>query len=76
MRCIPLLLLVAATAWPQAWPPLREIPTSPADVLYYNGKIITMWPERPVVESMTIAAGRVLDTTDQPPGPNGGAGPD
>ncbi len=61
MRCIPLLLLVAATAWPQAWPPLREIPTSPADVLYYNGKIITMWPERPVVESMTIAAGRVLD---------------
>ena len=37
------------------------MPDGPADTLYYNGKIITMWAERPVVESMTIASGRVLD---------------
>ena len=61
MRCVPLLLLTAATAWSQPWPPQRAVPAGPADALYYNGKIVTMWPERPVVESMTIADGRVLD---------------
>ena len=61
MRSFPLLMLAAATAWSQPWPPQREIPAGPADALYYNGKIVTMWPERPVVESMTIADGRVLD---------------
>ena len=45
----------------QGWPPSAEVPAGPADTLYYNGKIITMWPERPVVESMTVASGRVLD---------------
>ena len=61
MRSFPLLMLAAASAWSQPWPPQREIPAGPADALYYNGKIVTMWPERPVVESMTIADGRVLD---------------
>ena len=61
MRLIALLMLVAATALPQQWPPQRDVPDGPADTLYYNGKIITMWAERPVVESMTIASGRVLD---------------
>ena len=56
-----LLLWAAAIAWPQPWPPRREVPAGPADTLYYNGKIVTMWPERPVVESMTVASGRILD---------------
>lgn len=55
------LLLVAAAASAQNWPPRREVPPAPAETLYYNGKIITMWPERPVVESMTVSDRRVLD---------------
>ena len=54
-------LLALAVAPAQEWPPRREIPQGPADALYYNGKIVTMWPERPLVESMTVAAGRILD---------------
>ena len=61
MRLVTLLLLLGAVAMPQQWPPRRDIPAGPADTLYYNGKIITMWAERPVVESMTVASGRVLD---------------
>ncbi len=61
MRVSLLLLLAAATAWPQLWPPQRQVPSGPADTLYYNGKIITMWSDRPVVESMTVASGRILD---------------
>ena len=60
-RLAALLLLLCAAAMPQQWPPEREVPAGPADTLYYNGKIITMWDERPVVESMTVASGRVLD---------------
>ncbi len=60
-RLAALLLLLCAAAMPQQWPPEREVPAGPADTLYYNGKIITMWEERPVVESMTVASGRVLD---------------
>lgn len=56
-----LCLVLAATALAQEWPPQRAVPAGPADALYYNGKIITMWPERPVVESMTVASGRILD---------------
>ena len=61
MRSAVPLLLAASALWAQQWPPERELPPGPADTLYYNGKIVTMWPERPVVESMTVAAGRVLD---------------
>ena len=61
MRSAIPLLLAASALWAQQWPPQRELPPGPADTLYYNGKIVTMWPERPVVESMTVAAGRVLD---------------
>ena len=61
MRYAVLVLLAAVAGWGQQWPPRREVPAGPADTLYYNGKIITMWPERPVVESMTVAAGRILD---------------
>ncbi len=55
------LLALAGMSAQQEWPPQREVPQGPADALYYNGKIVTMWPERPVVESMTVAAGRILD---------------
>ena len=56
------LSLVALAAAPaQEWPPRREVPEGPADVLYYNGNIVTMWPERPIVESMTVKADRILD---------------
>lgn len=61
LRLLTLLLLVSSVASPQQWPPKREIPDGPADTLYYNGTIITMWAERPVVESMTVSSGRVLD---------------
>ena len=61
MRLLALFVLAAASVLPQQWPPTREVPGGPADTLYYNGKIITMWPERPVAESMTIASGRILD---------------
>ena len=61
MRPIIYSLLVAASLCAQQWPPQRSIPEGPADTLYYNGKIVTMWPERPVVECMTVASGRVLD---------------
>ena len=61
LRLPALLLLVGMVASPQQWPPKREVPGGPADTLYYNGKIITLWDERPVVESMTVSSGRVLD---------------
>ena len=61
MRLVTLLLLLGAAAMPQQWPPEREVPAGPADTLYYNGTIITMWDEQPVVESMTVSSGRVLD---------------
>ena len=61
MRLPVLLLFAAVSAWAQQWPPQREVPDGPADAIYYNGKIVTMWPERPVVESMTIASGRIID---------------
>lgn len=61
LRVLTLLLLLSSVASPQQWPPKREIPDGPADTLYYNGKIITMWDERPVVECMTVSSGRVLD---------------
>ncbi|MDE0262309.1 MAG: amidohydrolase [Bryobacterales bacterium] len=61
LRLVTLLLLLGAEASPQQWPPKRDVPAGPADTLYYNGKIITMWDERPVVESMTVSSGRVLD---------------
>ena len=54
-------LLIAAAATAEEWPPQRSVPEGPADFLYYNGKIVTMWDERPVVESMTVALGRILD---------------
>ena len=64
------LLAVLVAAAPLAGQnPKREpvIPDSRAEVMYYNGKIITMWPERPIAEAVTIAEGRVLavGTTQQ-----------
>ena len=69
-----LLLPAAGPATAQHAPPRREIPAGPADAIYYNGKIVTMWAERPVVESMTVAGGRILDvgttqTTGRKTGP-------
>ena len=61
MRVVFLLLAAAVATWPQQWPPRRSVPSGPADIIYYNGKIVTMWPERPIVECMTVAGGRVLD---------------
>ena len=50
-----------------AQPRQRRVPSGPADTMYYNGKIITMWDENPVVEAVTIANGRFLavGTTQQ-----------
>ena len=60
-RLAPLLLIAAVAVGAQQWPPRREVPDGPAETIYYNGKIVTMWPERPIVESMTVANGRILD---------------
>lgn len=54
-----LCLSTIAFAPAQGWPPSRAVPDGPADTLYYNGKIVTMWSERPVVESMTVRTGRI-----------------
>ena len=43
-----------------AEPRQKVIPDGPADTMYYNGKIITMWDEKPIVEAVTIANGRFL----------------
>jgi hypothetical protein len=51
------LILTAALA---AEPRARRVPAGPADTMYYNGKIITMWDENPIVEAVTIADGRFL----------------
>ncbi len=55
------LLLSTGLGTAQHAPPRREIPAGPADAIYYNGKIVTMQPDRPFVESMTIAGGLILD---------------
>jgi predicted amidohydrolase YtcJ len=54
------LLLVCAVLGAQTFPPERSIPDARAEVMYYNGKIVTMDPERPVAEALTIADGRIL----------------
>ncbi len=50
-----------------AEPRRRVIPAGRAETMYYNGKIITMWPERPIAEAVTMAGGRFLavGTTQQ-----------
>ena len=58
------LLIASITLQAQHTPPQRQVPSGPADVLYYNGKIITMDPAHPVVESMTVAGGRILEVGD------------
>jgi len=59
---LPLVLLSA-----QSFPPRPEIPAGRAEVMYHNGKIITMDPENPIAEAVTIAAGRIraVGTTQQ-----------
>lgn len=60
-------LLPLALASGQTFPPQPEVPTGRAEVMYHNGKIITMDPENPVAEAVTIAAGRIraVGTTQQ-----------
>ena len=68
-----LALAAVPAASDQGWPPKRRVPRGPAETLYYNGKIITMWSDRPVVESMTVADGRILNVgTTQLVGRNAG----
>lgn len=61
MRAAALLLALVTAADGQQWPPRRAVPEGPADTLYYNGRIVTLWSERPVVESMTVVDGLLLD---------------
>ncbi len=58
------LLLSSAVGWPQQGLRGPSIPDGPADVLYYNGKIITMWAEKPIAESVAIGGGRILAVGD------------
>ncbi len=50
---------VLSTLQAQSFPPVREVPGGRAELLYYNGKIVTMDPERPLAEAVTIANGRI-----------------
>ncbi len=61
MRLQIVLLVATGAAWCQEWPPHREVPDAPAESLYYNGRIVTLWPDRPVVECMAVANGRILN---------------
>lgn len=54
-----LVALVAAVASAQPRT-RREVPDSRAEVMYYNGKIITLWDKVPIAEAVTIAEGRIL----------------
>ena len=56
-RCA-VTILIAGALLGQNRPPQREVPRSRAEVMYYNGKIITMDPDRPIAEAVTIAQGR------------------
>jgi hypothetical protein len=59
-------ILLLTDAALQAQPAQRApyIPEGRADVLYYNGKIITMWDEMPVAEALAIGGGRILAVGD------------
>lgn len=37
---------------------LTQSGQQPADTIYFNGKIVTMWEERPVVEAVAIRGNR------------------
>jgi hypothetical protein len=54
------VLLAAATLCAQTAPRAPYIPDGRADVLYYNGKIITGWDKIPVAEALAIGGGRIL----------------
>ena len=51
-------ILIASSLLGQNRPPQRAVPAGRAEVMYYNGNIITMDPERPAAEALTIAQGR------------------
>ena len=57
LRLAPLLLCAALGA--QTFPPARSVPGGRAEVMYYNGNIVTMDPEQPIAEAVTIADGRI-----------------
>ena len=57
-------LLCAAALGAQQGLRAPYIPDVRADVLYYNGKIITMWDKLPVAESIAIGGGRILAVGD------------
>ena len=66
-RIVAFLLLGIVVAAAPPTPRKRSVPAGPAEVMYYNGKIITMSAQAPVVEALTIAGGRFLavGTTQQ-----------
>lgn len=53
------ILLACLLASAQTFPPQPSTPEGRADVMYYGGKIITMDPERPLAEAVTITGDRI-----------------
>ena len=51
--------LAAALLSAQTFPPVRQVSEDRADVMYYNGKIVTLDPERPIAEAVTISGDRI-----------------
>jgi len=64
---VAVLLLVALPLAAQNFPPRPQVPDARADLLLYNAKFITMDPERPVAEAVTVSGDRIraVGTTQQ-----------
>ena len=57
------LLTLAASlqaGTPGAQNPPAQAPQTPPDIIYYNGHIVTMWAEHPVVEAVAIRGDRFV----------------
>jgi predicted amidohydrolase YtcJ len=59
MMCRSLVMVLAAGLLAQGQPP-GPLPQAPPDAIYYNGNIITMWTDHPVVEAVAIRGDRFL----------------
>ncbi len=58
-RLVVLALLGACVALSQPFPPHRRVPAEPADLLYFNGKIVTMNPAAPLAEAVSMTGDRI-----------------
>ncbi len=54
-------LVICSGLAPLTWAQDRSsVPSGPADTIYHNGRIVTVWDERPLVSAVAIRDGRFL----------------